>query len=310
MTTRLLLALALTACAVDPPADDSKDDRFLIDGKTDNGAIGEGSSMARAVLRVVNELDGVQLYAAAGVQEEAERAIEVYRRGADHQRRTIDDRYFDSLAQLDALEWVGPQTFDKLLAFAQQRGYVDNPPSFVPTRCDPMSYEHLRALAEGGVSGPGTTGSRVRTSCDTTHCSEWHDGVPALQQTRTLVPVMLPSDGAATLATLPNGISFAFTNGSFATYCDPVAIGGRPTGSLVCVVTVNVGSTREYVDYDPTTQQTPVWSVDLHLRLAGTVCDDGRYHLISTLGYEMQTWGELKNVTNNWNQISIEGRFP
>jgi hypothetical protein len=61
--------------------------------------------------------------------------------------------------------------------------------------------------------------------------------------------------------------------------------------------------------YDGTGQASPAGS-DTVLTLNGVLCGDGRFHLVSKLGFELDDYGTLKNVTNNWKQIAIEGHFP
>jgi hypothetical protein len=54
--------------------------------------------------------------------------IFAYRLGDDGVAGTDDDEQFDTLAELDAVPFVGPAAFDKLLSYARANGYVASAP--------------------------------------------------------------------------------------------------------------------------------------------------------------------------------------
>ncbi len=127
------MSVALGACAAEgdragdqgdrggneAPSGDSERDDFLNPAK-----IVEGSPEAIGVLRLVNVANGQTLFGRVGIASRAASAIWDHRSGPDGQWRTDDDRRFETLAELDALPWVGRTTFDKLLTFARAHGYV------------------------------------------------------------------------------------------------------------------------------------------------------------------------------------------
>jgi hypothetical protein len=117
----ILLALSLTsfACGASDEADDAEDgvnDSFLGGDKADTFGITEGSHEALGVLAVVNfkGRTEAELIQVAGVPTHSAHNI-ITRR---------DLRPFTSLADLDAVPYVGPITFGKLLAYAHQIGLV------------------------------------------------------------------------------------------------------------------------------------------------------------------------------------------
>jgi hypothetical protein len=127
------VAVAVTACAgVDgaDDADDGEQDTFLApDGKTDGNGIRENSDEAKGVLFLVNNY-GTDQFDAAGVARTATYYIFEHRNGPDWTLGTADDDRFDNLAELDAVAYVGPITFDKLLARARLLGFVGPDPRF------------------------------------------------------------------------------------------------------------------------------------------------------------------------------------
>jgi hypothetical protein len=108
----ILLCLVLgAACASSPPSD-GRDDTFLAGGKTDSG-ISEGSPEAAGVLAVVNSLSEDQLRDDVGLSDRAASHIAAH------------GPTFTTLAELDAVPYVGSIAFDKLLAYARANGYIE-----------------------------------------------------------------------------------------------------------------------------------------------------------------------------------------
>ena len=122
---RSLLAICLLAAACEAPvtAVDGPDDSFLgggsSGGKADTGGVVEGSPDALAVLALVNSADVATLHDGAGLDARAASNIVAYR---------LDDEQFDTLKELDAVPYVGPAAFAKLLAYAKA-----HPPATPPT---------------------------------------------------------------------------------------------------------------------------------------------------------------------------------
>ena len=127
-----VLALA-PACAFDNSAEDGPNDSFLSSGKTDTGGVEEGSREAQAVLAIANDtpIDELVALPPAGVgltQQVADNLIGV-RIGDDGVAGTEDDGKFETLAQLDAVPYVGPIAFAHMLDFGRlnapwQKGWL------------------------------------------------------------------------------------------------------------------------------------------------------------------------------------------
>jgi hypothetical protein len=116
----------LAACEAAPPApeQDGPNDSFLAGGKADSAGISEGSPEALGVLALVNSADYTTLYKKARISSRAAHNILNYREGDDGVAGTADDQLFDTLAELDAVPYVGPATFNALLAYARAQGLV------------------------------------------------------------------------------------------------------------------------------------------------------------------------------------------
>jgi hypothetical protein len=131
MSSKIWLGLVVCAgvgCASPGSSQDSIDDRFLgADGKADTG-IEEGSAEARGMLTLVNTRRYRELKEQAGLYSNAAWNIVMHRAGADRLDNTADDDPFDSLAELDAVSYVGTVTFEKLLAYAYELGLVVDGP--------------------------------------------------------------------------------------------------------------------------------------------------------------------------------------
>ncbi len=118
-----ILAFTLPAC-VDSEVEDGENDGFP-SGKADGG-IDEGSPEARGVLALVNDpsLTAAKLKTAAGITTRVSNNIVKHRNGADTNVGTADDDLYDTLAELDAIPYVGPATLNALLDAARDRGLV------------------------------------------------------------------------------------------------------------------------------------------------------------------------------------------
>jgi len=93
-----------------------------------NGPIdlSEGTPAAFAVLDLVNDplTDVVRLDVQAGLDSRAALNIIAHRDGPDERLGTTDDDLFDSIAELDAVSYVGVVALEKLAAFSIANGYL------------------------------------------------------------------------------------------------------------------------------------------------------------------------------------------
>lgn len=125
----VLTLLASVPACVDPEVEDGVDYAFP-SGKADGG-IDEGSPEALGVLRLVNDPaeTASSLRSGARVTSRVATNITKHRNGADGMPGTADDDRFDTLAELDAIPYVGPATLNALLARARELGYVSAAPA-------------------------------------------------------------------------------------------------------------------------------------------------------------------------------------
>src|SRR5688572_13680539 len=124
----ILSALLVTvpACMDEDLAEDGENEAFP-DGKADGG-LDEGSPEALGVLALVNDptMSASALKSAAKVTTRVAGNITSHRDGADGKPSTSDDDRFDTLAELDAIPFVGPATLKALLQAAIDRGLVSS----------------------------------------------------------------------------------------------------------------------------------------------------------------------------------------
>lgn len=137
-----LAAVVATGCATeDPDIEDGEREQFP-DGKADGG-LEDGTPEARGVLALVNDrsvtLDELDLD--AGLSSRVARNIIAHREGPDGS--------FDTLAELDAVPYVGPATLRQLLAYARDTGRVVAAPRVeVVFSPQPAATTHTRKVAE------------------------------------------------------------------------------------------------------------------------------------------------------------------
>jgi hypothetical protein len=168
-----------------PPAEDGRDDAFMASGKADTGGLVEGSAEAAAVLRVANECDLATLDDTNGVglAHNAALNIAAHKLGGDGQAGTADDAPFETLADLDAVPYVGPIAFGKLLAYAKKLGAVTS--TTVPATLFDDSLAAGKAITQAEALArfaPGSTRAklggfvihqRYRPCNEMTGCQSW-----------------------------------------------------------------------------------------------------------------------------------------
>ncbi|HEY5921025.1 MAG TPA: phospholipase D-like domain-containing protein [Kofleriaceae bacterium] len=126
-TALIGLLFGMSACT-DAEVEDGENDAFP-SGKADGG-IDEGSPEAIGVLKLVNDAgeSAASLKSGAGITSRAAGNIVKHRDGADGAAGTADDDKFDTLAELDAIPYIGPATLNALLELARDKGYVGGTP--------------------------------------------------------------------------------------------------------------------------------------------------------------------------------------
>ena len=118
------ILLLAAACAAPADFDESGD----IDGKADGATSAlEGTIEGWGVLRLLNDLEGTTfefLDDVVALDRRSARNLIEHRNGPDGEPGTDDDDLFDTIAEVDAVRWVGEATLNKLLEFAELNDYV------------------------------------------------------------------------------------------------------------------------------------------------------------------------------------------
>jgi len=139
----LVLALSTGCVGAEDTAIDGEGDRYIVDGKADTGGIQEGTAEAAAVLHVASTFSRADLVGEVGLAAKAADNVLAYRSGDDGAVSTSDDETFETLAELDAIPFIGPIAFGKLLAYAQAADLVGDVPVAGPNEdaFDPASCQ-------------------------------------------------------------------------------------------------------------------------------------------------------------------------
>jgi hypothetical protein len=155
----LLAAFALVVgCAVSELSD-GRDDSFGGDGKSDS-AVPEGSVEALGVLEMVNEASLEMLDDTCGLASRSARNIVAAQVGADAQLGTDDDHDIATLAELDAVPWVGPVSMSQLLECAHKMGYIELRPA-----CQVLDEDFEICLGEHAEGCLDIYEDQIQTCC-------------------------------------------------------------------------------------------------------------------------------------------------
>ncbi len=138
------LVASLWSCASGPEPEDGANESF--GGKADTYGVAEGSPQAAGVLKVANDLHEL---VHVGIANSAREQIVGHVLGADAAAGTSDDDPIGTLVELDAVPYVGPLAFSKLLAAAHELGYI---PDGVP---DGMVHVPAGQFVMGSDAGEG-----------------------------------------------------------------------------------------------------------------------------------------------------------
>lgn len=135
------MALGTLPACVEAEVEDGETDAFP-DGKADGG-IDEGSPEALGVLALVNDstISSAKLKTDAHITARVAGNITKHRDGADGQPGTADDDKYATLAELDAIPYVGPATLNALLDLARDRGLVGGNGAKISVIFSPQSAE-------------------------------------------------------------------------------------------------------------------------------------------------------------------------
>ena len=165
-----VLLAAAAGCAESPADGPPGDDEAATFGGTDLKADGKYTDCELLeVLKLVNEsaTDTAALNA-VGVRTEAANRIFSHRKGPDATLGTADDDLFDSLDELDAILYVGPNTLNALVTAARPRCEPDlSTRPFIDSTTFGSStgggWERNNVELEGVMTVAGLTGAQLRS---------------------------------------------------------------------------------------------------------------------------------------------------
>ncbi|MFN0252521.1 MAG: hypothetical protein ACKV2T_36930 [Kofleriaceae bacterium] len=143
LSNSLVVVLAgLVGCASEQGAidEDGRDDSFTTGGKLDGFQCTPAE--AAAILGVVNTASLATLKTDVQLVEKAADNIVAVRKGDDEVANTADDVEFGTLAQLDAVPYIGPVAFAKLLQYVHDADLVGDPPA-------PLGQWNTTTIANG-----------------------------------------------------------------------------------------------------------------------------------------------------------------
>jgi len=118
LSSALAAALVMTAC-VASDAPDSKDDVGLNGGKADGEELSE--CQKREIVSYLNEGVTRDALEVAGIHDRAAKNLVAHRDGADGEFGTSDDDLFDSIEEVDDVDFTGPTAFTQLAAATLDR---------------------------------------------------------------------------------------------------------------------------------------------------------------------------------------------
>jgi hypothetical protein len=216
MLKHIWLVTTLVACTTAPGEEsDQEHDAFLEDGKADD-TLGISAAEGRAVLRLVNNASFETLDLDVALDVRAARNI-------------VAARPIETLAQLDAIAYVGPVALEKMVAHVNAQTLADVLPAgeldlavTVPTtRCS------FNAIAQGGPYNCSSTTPSSLTLAMTLSADRVRIDPPGVASTRDVALV----DGAFSLSSYQEGI----TSDGRRIWFDRVTITGHvdPLGELV-----------------------------------------------------------------------------
>lgn len=125
-STSLIIGCTTETPDTAEPAGDAENDSFLdaANLKADVAGIADGSPEACAVLKFASTAEFATLDDDARLNARTAKAIYAARIGADGAPGTGDDQWFDTLAALDKVKYVGPKAFKQLLAHTNATDYA------------------------------------------------------------------------------------------------------------------------------------------------------------------------------------------
>ena len=144
--------------SADDGAEDGANDTFLAaDGKADNPNLRLGETTVCALLKLAGDGDSATLRTQVHLSKRAVDGIIAHRDGADRLAGTSDDEWFETLGELDAIPYVGPATFKRMVDYVGKTGYA----------CGSVAVKVLAFNDfHGALKPPAGSSGRVQTGLD------------------------------------------------------------------------------------------------------------------------------------------------
>jgi hypothetical protein len=115
----LACVAAISACATDSDEDDGRDDAIDLSGKADGQAFDITPGEMSEMMMIASMDRASVLHDQGGLSSRASAAIDAKATGPDGHRGSVDDTWFRTIPELDAVPYVGPITLRKLLELAR-----------------------------------------------------------------------------------------------------------------------------------------------------------------------------------------------
>ncbi len=147
-TRALLLCLALTGCAMDGASPDGIDDVGVVPGGKADGSDYQACELDAVVVRL-NGGPSAEAIKGWGVHSRAAENLVAHRDGPDGVFGTDDDALFATIAEVDAVSWVGPVAIRQLVEAARGEACAEaNEGVEAIMSPQPWSESHLARMVE------------------------------------------------------------------------------------------------------------------------------------------------------------------
>lgn len=194
----LFCTLATAACALDEEAqEDERDDAFPTGDKADGSGLTDDEALA--VLRLVNNASLRDLDVDVGLTSTAARNIVTRRDGGE---------VFESLAELDAVPYIGPAALERLGTFAR----------------DWVMPVWARVASPDGVT---VTFPSLHAECNSADWDPAGDRCGTASPVTTSVHLRIHSNGEIGFSWIPCGSTVEPHTGAFAASCGQSSTGDR-----------------------------------------------------------------------------------
>jgi hypothetical protein len=163
MMTKIAIGLGLlvAACSTDAGLDDGRDDTIALGGKGDGSLTLTPAELSK-ILQEASLSGAAHLHDDVGLSTNAAAALEAKAKGPDGHLGSLDDTYFRTVAELDAVPYIGPYAMGKLKDYVHSAGIVGDTMSdkwsvesqvayTIPRSNDPWDSDPVFAIERDGA---------------------------------------------------------------------------------------------------------------------------------------------------------------